>query len=163
MHPKSLFTDLEKTLGSIVGDGDSMTLLEQVDGPKPYWKFPDPNATVSTYCRQLYAVEADKEFFLATVRRPDDDFPVLIRKYTPGAKWIHTNIHIAVGRQDLVTLTIRDLIAPIMEQKGLNFKTITEITDDVDIQSNTFIYSDYQTSPSFPTVLFVESDFGGLR
>lgn len=68
----------------------------------------------------------------------------------------------AVNPQETGPLSIGSLIHPVLKKEGIRLRRITDMAGEVDIRTNTFVYSSYQAHPCFPTVFFVESDFGEL-
>lgn len=71
-----------------------------------------------------------------------------------------TNVHAAIDPQKDGTLSIEQLIEPYMQKEQLTPTIITTFSDQTDIRNKIFRYSDYKNEPTFPTVLFIDTDHG---
>lgn len=159
IHHDATYGSLEDGLNSRQ-QGVHLTILEGVYGPRPYWKFPSRNDRIPQRTRVLYVLDQSEPFFLATVRTLEHDRPIYIRNLL-----FHFEDDICANGISAVDLQKgRISIAVMMERsmwrEQLVAKVITHTTEEEDIKDDPFFNSDYRHSPTFPTLYFVDTNYG---
>lgn len=81
IRPGSTYANLREELESTV-EGADLWFLACVYGPRPYWELPDREKDVPIDLRVLYILDRSEAFVIATVRKPEHDSPIFIRKST---------------------------------------------------------------------------------
>ncbi|PVG00628.1 hypothetical protein CPB86DRAFT_181391 [Serendipita vermifera] len=140
VYTSSKYSEIEQQLNeSLNQSAGSLKILEQHFGPRPYWKYPDNNSTISRTTRTLYLVDSKKSVVVAVLRTENEDYPLVID----------------LGALQQKSSNVLDVLQKAVNDSGLRLESASIYATNENLKDQRYDDLSFGEISAFPTIFFI--------